>query len=88
MARLHPKEKIDVPICDVCGGSDFRQESVAEVFHVGDRYMLVEDTPATVCAKCGEKTFDAAVAEGIRHRLHGDGKPERSMTLEVSAYHA
>ena len=77
-----------MPDCAVCGGSDFRQESVEEVFHVGGRYMLVEDIPATVCARCGEKTFDAATAEGIRHRLHGDGKPERSLTLDVFAYHA
>jgi len=61
---------------------------MAEVFHVGDRYMLVEDIPATVCAKCGEKTSDAAMAEGIRHRLHGHGKLKRSMKLDVFAYHA
>lgn len=77
-----------MPKCDVYGDRYFRQETVEEVFHVGDRYMLVEDIPATVYAKCGEKTFDAAATEGIRRRLRGESKSRRSMKLDVFGYHA
>lgn len=77
-----------MPKCDVCGGRDSRHETVEEVFHVGDRYLLVEDIPATVCAKRGEKTIDAATAVGIRRRLRGESKFRRSMKLDDFGYHA
>ena len=72
--------------CDVCGGQEFRGEEVEEVFHVGGRYVLVEHIPATVCVQCGEKTFTAETAEGIRRRLHGESMPQRSVAMEVFAY--
>jgi len=72
--------------CEVCGGREFRQEEVEETFHVDGRYILVEHIPATVCTRCGEKTFDADTAEGVRRRLHGESKPLRSVEMEVFSY--
>lgn len=72
--------------CDVCRGQELRREEVEEVFHVAGRYVLVEHIPATVCAQCGEKTFDAETAEAIRQRLHGQTKPQRSVEMDVFAY--
>ena len=72
--------------CQVCGGGTFRHEEVEEMFHLGDRYVLVEHIPAKVCVQCGEKTFDAETAEGIRRRLHGESKPRRSVEMEVFAF--
>nr|VFK19598.1 MAG: YgiT-type zinc finger domain-containing protein [Candidatus Kentron sp. LPFa]VFK34050.1 MAG: YgiT-type zinc finger domain-containing protein [Candidatus Kentron sp. LPFa]VFK58834.1 MAG: YgiT-type zinc finger domain-containing protein [Candidatus Kentron sp. UNK]VFK68593.1 MAG: YgiT-type zinc finger domain-containing protein [Candidatus Kentron sp. UNK] len=73
--------------CEICGGVEFHHEKVEEVFHVDMRYILVEHIPASVCVRCGEKTFDAETAEGIRRYLHGEGKPQRrSVEMEVFAY--
>lgn len=73
--------------CEICGGREFRQEEVDDVFRVGGRYVLVEHIPATVCVQCGERSFDAATAEGIRKKLN-DGEPhsDRKVDLEVFAY--
>ncbi|MGV8933965.1 MAG: type II toxin-antitoxin system MqsA family antitoxin [Gallionellaceae bacterium] len=76
-----------MPKCEICGGREFRQENVEDVFHIGSRYILVEHIPATVCVQCGEKTFDAATAEGIRQRLHeGRQHAVRKVDMEVFAY--
>ena len=72
--------------CEVCRGRESRREEVEEIFHVAGRYVLVEHIPATVCVQCGEKTFDAQTAEGVRLRLHGQSKPQRSVEMEVFAY--
>lgn len=72
--------------CEVCGSRHARQESVDDVFRVEGRYVLVEHIPATVCVQCGEKTFSRETAENLRQMLHGSGKPERSLALEVFAY--
>lgn len=72
--------------CEVCGGGELRHEEVEEVFHVDERYVLVERIPATVCVQCGERTFDAATAEDIRQMLHDRHRPTRSVALEVLAF--
>jgi YgiT-type zinc finger domain-containing protein len=72
--------------CEVCCNRNFRREEVEEIFHVDRRYVLVEHIPATVCVQCGEKTFDAATAEGIRQTLHGQRQPTRSVAMEVFAF--
>jgi HTH-type transcriptional regulator / antitoxin MqsA len=72
--------------CEICGGSVFHREDVEEVFHIGERYMLVEHIPAMVCAQCGEKTFDAATVEEIRKRLHEKENSQRKVEMDVYAY--
>nr|VFJ73006.1 MAG: YgiT-type zinc finger domain-containing protein [Candidatus Kentron sp. FM]VFJ73963.1 MAG: YgiT-type zinc finger domain-containing protein [Candidatus Kentron sp. FM]VFK21036.1 MAG: YgiT-type zinc finger domain-containing protein [Candidatus Kentron sp. FM] len=72
--------------CEVCGGTGFRHDAVEEVFQVDGRYILIEDIPATVCMRCGEKTFDAQTAEAIRRRLHGEGRAQRSVEMAVFAH--
>jgi len=72
--------------CEACGGSEFRREEVKEVFHVNGHYALVEHIPATVRMQCGEKTFDAETAEGIRKMLHERRQPARSVAMDVFAY--
>jgi YgiT-type zinc finger domain-containing protein len=72
--------------CEVCGGREFRREEVEEIFHVNARYVLVEHIPATVCVQCGEKTFDAETAEGLRRMLHEQQRPARSVPMEVFAF--
>ncbi|HNB46627.1 MAG: type II toxin-antitoxin system MqsA family antitoxin [Rhodocyclaceae bacterium] len=71
--------------CEVCGGTEVRDEVVDEVFHVDGRYVLVEHIPATVCAQCGEMTFTRDAVEAVRQRVHG-AAATRSVQLEVFAY--
>jgi YgiT-type zinc finger domain-containing protein len=72
--------------CEVCGATEARQEAVEEVFRVNGKHVLVEQIPATVCVRCGEKTFSRETAENVRKMLHGEARPTRSINLEVFAY--
>ncbi len=73
--------------CEVCGAHEFHRETIDELFHIDGRYVLIERIPATVCVQCGEKTFDAATAEGIRELVHGQRKTTiRSVAMDVVAF--
>jgi HTH-type transcriptional regulator / antitoxin MqsA len=72
--------------CHVCGSTEANQERVSEVFMIEGKRVLVENIPASVCARCGEATFSRETTERIRRMLHGEAKPVRAEMLEVFSY--
>ncbi len=48
--------------CHFCGGR-VTTKQVNVMRHWKGRYILFESVPAYVCSQCGEKYYDAAVAE-------------------------
>ena len=72
--------------CIVCGAEDCREELVDEVFNVDGRYVLVGSVPATVCGKCGEKTFSRESTENVRRIVHEGPKEPDTVPLEVYKY--
>ena len=73
--------------CHVCHARESRQELVEEIFHIDHKKpVMVEDIPATVCARCGEKTFSRETTEKIRLMVHGGAKPVKAMAIDVFAY--
>ncbi len=71
--------------CHVCGNKSARDEYVSEVFTVDGRRVLVEHIPARVCERCGEAIFSSATAEQVRRLIQGEGRPSRTVTLDVFA---
>ena len=69
--------------CHVCGGETAREEFVSEVLEVGNRRVLVEHIPALVCTRCGEAAFSRETTERIRLLVHGAGRPDKTVPLEV-----
>ena len=53
------------------------------MFHVDERYVLVERIPAFVCARCGEPAFSRETTERTRTLVHGGARPAKSVPLEV-----
>ncbi len=72
--------------CDVCGSHECRHETVAEVFRVNGRRVLVENIPVQVCVQCGEMTFSRATTERVRRMVHGEAQPVGTVELDVFAY--
>ena len=72
--------------CHVCGSTEANQECVSEVFMIAGKRVLVENIPASVCARCGEATFSRKTTERIRRMLHGEAKPVRAEMMEVFSY--
>ena len=71
--------------CHVCGSTAARDELLSEVFTVDDRRVLVERIPAQVCERCGEPTFSSATTEKVRRLVHGEGRPVRTVPMDVFA---
>ncbi len=71
--------------CHVCGSTAARDELLSEVFTVDGRRVLVERIPAQVCERCGEPTFSSATTEKVRRLVHGEGRPVRTVSLDVFA---
>lgn len=71
--------------CHVCGGIAAREDLVSEVFTVDGRRVLVERIPAQVCERCGEATFSRVTTEKVRRLVHGEGRPVRTVALDVFA---
>ena len=69
--------------CHVCGSSESREDFVDEVFHLNGKHVLVERIPASVCARCGDKTFSRETTERIRQLVHGKAQPLRAISMDV-----
>jgi YgiT-type zinc finger domain-containing protein len=72
--------------CHVCGSTEGREGRVNEVFHIDGQLVLVEKIPAVVCRCCGETIFSRETAESVRQLVRGQGKPVKSVRLDVFAY--
>jgi len=71
--------------CHVCGGTSAREDLVSEVFTIDGRRVLVERIPAQLCERCGEPAFSRATTEKVRRLVHGEGRPVRTVPLDVFA---
>jgi YgiT-type zinc finger domain-containing protein len=72
--------------CHVCGSTQFRKDTVGEVFEIDGQHVLVENIPASICARCSEATFSRMTTERIRRMVHGEATPLKSVPLDVFAY--
>lgn len=71
--------------CHVCGSTEAKQAFGNEVFMIAGKRVLVENIPASVCIRCGNVTFNHAMAERILCMLYGKGRPVRAKMIEVFA---
>ncbi len=69
--------------CSVCHHTVSREEPVEKMFHLDERYLLVEGIPAVVCARCGEPTFSRETTERTRLLVRSGAKPTKSIPMEV-----
>lgn len=56
--------------CHICDSKESSTTYVIEVFRLGDKFYLVENIPATVCANCGEEVFSRKATKNIRAMLY------------------
>ena len=52
--------------CDFCSDGRLEQTQVREYYRVGRGLVVIENVPAYVCSKCGERYYDADVAKQMR----------------------
>jgi YgiT-type zinc finger domain-containing protein len=72
--------------CHICGSGEGHEKLVNEVFEIDDEFVLVENIPAVVCARCGEAVFSRETTERVRKLVHEKHRPIKSVTLNVFSY--
>ncbi|WP_159589696.1 type II toxin-antitoxin system MqsA family antitoxin [Chelativorans xinjiangense] len=68
--------------CPQCGSTALREEKVKSSFWHGDRLVVVEDIPALVCGRCGERFYDDATITAL-DLMHGGGFPAGEAKREM-----
>jgi YgiT-type zinc finger domain-containing protein len=72
--------------CHVCGSTNGQEKLVNEVFEIDGEFVLVENIPAVVCARCGEAVFSRETTERVRKLAREKHRPLKSVTLHVFSY--
>lgn len=74
-------------VCDYCGGILYPQMTNLE-FRVNGRLIVIEDAPAEVCNRCGEKYLSAKVDASIERLLKSKPKAQRTIAVPVFKWNA
>ncbi|MCX5886442.1 MAG: YgiT-type zinc finger protein [Proteobacteria bacterium] len=68
--------------CVFCGGR-VEKKKVTFVYEEDNKYLLVEDVPAEVCTKCGEKTYSPKVTDELLRFAKSKSKPVKTIKVPV-----
>ncbi|MBI5237878.1 MAG: type II toxin-antitoxin system MqsA family antitoxin [Deltaproteobacteria bacterium] len=68
--------------CVFCGG-EAERKLVTFSYEEDDKYLLVENVPAEVCAKCGEKTYSPQVTDELLRFAKEEFKPAKTIAVPV-----
>lgn len=63
----------------------FREEHVTYTLQVGERFFVIEDVPARVSQRTGERLFSPETVERIQAIVWGHATPVR--VLETPVFH-
>jgi YgiT-type zinc finger domain-containing protein len=80
------RTEVEMFKCHVCGSEKGEEKFVNEVFEIGGEFVLVENIPALVCARCGEAVFSRETTERVRKLVHEKRRPLKSVRLNVFSY--
>ncbi len=70
--------------CEVCGTGERREQLIRYTLSIGDKLVVVEHVPASVCDRCGETTLQPEVVERLQQTISQSGPPVR--VLETPVY--
>jgi len=68
--------------CVFCGGS-VERKMVTFTYEEDDKYLFVENVPAEVCTKCGEKTYSPEVTDQLLKFAKDGVKPAKTIKVPV-----
>ena len=68
--------------CAFCGGKT-EKGKVTFVYEDEDKYLFVENVPAEICTKCGEKTYSPEVTDKLLEFAKNKFKPEKIIKVPV-----
>jgi len=76
------KSYYDYGECHVCG-ERMEEKPIKQEFWIKGKLILVEDVPAGVCLRCGEKVVRADVGRWIRALIEDSKRLRKARTISV-----
>ena len=71
--------------CFFCGGR-LEKKIVTFYYEEDNKYLLVENVPAEICMKCGEKIYSPQVTDELLKFARDKFKPVKSIKIPVFDY--
>lgn len=68
--------------CVFCGGK-VEKRMVTFSYEEDDKYLFVENVPALVCPKCGEKTYSPEVTDKLLRFARDEFEPVKTIEVPV-----
>lgn len=68
--------------CEICN-TPLQERNIQQDFWVKGRLVVIENAPAGVCPKCGEKVVTAQAGERIAALLKDSKRIDRAPTISV-----
>lgn len=68
--------------CHVCG-ERMEERRIKQDFWVKEKLIVIEDVPAGVCPRCGEKVVRAEVGRQLAALLGNTARPRQTQTMRV-----
>ena len=69
--------------CEVCGIGRRHDRLVRYSLSLGERFVVVEGVPASVCDNCGEVSFAPETVDRIQKTVGAAGVPKRFLETPV-----
>ena len=73
-------------ICARCCAGRLAAKRGREYFRHGESLIIIEDVPAWVCNKCGERYHHARVFKRMRQIAAGSGRITKHLRVPVARY--
>ena len=71
--------------CVICGGT-VELKKVTFLYEEKDQQLFVENVPAEVCTRCGERTYSAEVTDEIMEIAKNKFQPVKILSVPVFDY--
>jgi len=76
------KNKKTKELCDFCGGTLY-SKTVPLEFRIKGELIVIEDVPAEVCNRCGQKYLSAQTDAGIEQLFKTKPHADKTITVPV-----
>ena len=68
--------------CEICN-TPLQERTIQQDFWIKGKLVVIENVPAGVCPKCGEKVVNAGVGEHIAGLLKDSERIDKAPTISV-----
>jgi HTH-type transcriptional regulator/antitoxin MqsA len=76
--------KYDYGECEICD-TPLQENTITQDFWLHGKLIVIEDVPAGVCPRCGEKVVRSEVGRRIAQLIQDSGRLKRARRLSVPA---